>query len=218
MNGTGRRTRQRLRDSKKRIGEDCKIIKACYDNRHRQAFVAGVSLNPDICYMVIIVFGLPGSGKSYFASRLAGMMQAVHINSDRLRKEMFPQRSYTDREKGVVYNEMLKKAKEAIAQNKNVVLDATFHSNEKRALFEEAIKGEARVFFIEIIADEALIMQRLKKERPESEADFEVYKKIRQQWEPLNASHLILESTNANADAMLLEAAQYLKHDKGPDQ
>lgn len=168
--------------------------------------------------MVIIVFGLPGSGKSYFASRLAGMMQAVHINSDRLRKEMFHQRSYTDREKAVVYNEMLKKAKEAIGQNKNVVLDATFHRNEKRELFEEEIKGEARVFFIEIAADEAMIMQRLKRERTDSEANFEVYKKILRQWEPLHASHLILESTNTNVDAMLQKAAQYLRNDKGPDQ
>jgi predicted kinase len=168
--------------------------------------------------MVIIVFGLPGSGKSYFASRLAGMMRAVHINSDHLRKEMFHQRSYTDREKAVVYNEMLKKAKEAIGQNKNVVLDATFHRNEKRELFEAEIKGEARVFFIEMIADEAMIMQRLKKERPDSEANFEVYKKIQRQWEPLRASHLILESTNTNADAMLQKAAQYLRNDKGPDQ
>ncbi len=168
--------------------------------------------------MVIIVFGLPGSGKSYFASRLAGMMQAVHINSDRLRKEMFHQGSYTDSEKAVVYNEMLKKAKEAIGQNKNVVLDATFHRSETRELFGMEIEGEAGIFFIEVVADEGLIMQRLKKERPDSEADFEVYKKILQQWEPLHASHLILESTNANADAMLQKAAQYLKHDKGPDQ
>ena len=38
--------------------------------------------------MVVIVFGLPGSGKSYFASRLAGIISADYINSDRVRREI----------------------------------------------------------------------------------------------------------------------------------
>ncbi|HRP54787.1 AAA family ATPase [Agriterribacter sp.] len=168
--------------------------------------------------MVIIVFGLPGSGKSYFASRLADMMHAVHINSDLLRKEMFRERSYTDTEKAFVYSEMLQQAKAATGQNRNVVLDATFHRNETRELFVAGIKDETGIFFIEVVADERTIMQRLKKERPDSEANFEVYKSIRQQWEPLNAPHLILESTNKNIGAMLQKATQYLKNDDGADQ
>jgi predicted kinase len=168
--------------------------------------------------MVVIVFGLPGSGKSYFASRLAGMICADHISSDRLRKEMLQERSYSDMEKAFVYSVMLRKTKEAIGQNRNVVLDATFHKKETRDLFVQEITGKTSVFFIEVVASEERIRQRLKKERPDSEADFEVYKKILQQWEPLSASHLTLESTDGNADAMLEKAAQYLKNDKGPGQ
>jgi len=35
--------------------------------------------------MIIIVFGLPGSGKSYFASKLAERINARYINSDVIR-------------------------------------------------------------------------------------------------------------------------------------
>ena len=33
--------------------------------------------------MIIIVLGLPGSGKTYFASRFAKLIHADYINSDR---------------------------------------------------------------------------------------------------------------------------------------
>jgi predicted kinase len=78
--------------------------------------------------MIIIVLGLPGSGKSYFASRFAKLIHADYINSDRIRKSMFPARSYSEREKASVYNEMLELMRQAIRQDKDLKL-----RNDKRA-------------------------------------------------------------------------------------
>src|SRR5690606_2890802 len=114
--------------------------------------------------MIVIVLGLPGSGKSYFAERLAKMKNAVYINSDRLRKELFPKRTYSDLEKTTVYDAMLKKMVEAKAEKKHVVLDATFHKKETRKLFKQAV--DLDVFFIEVYADESIIRERVKKDRP----------------------------------------------------
>jgi predicted kinase len=158
--------------------------------------------------MVVVILGLPGSGKSYFAKRLAKMIHAEYINSDRLRKEIFPRRSYSGGERAKVYDIMLKKMKEAVRQYKNLVLDATFHKNETRKPFIEQAKGT--LFFIEVWADKSIIKERLKKNRPYSEANFEVHQLIRQQWEPLEEPHLLLESTNRNIHSMLQKAAQYL--------
>ena len=170
--------------------------------------------------MVVIVFGLPGSGKSYFASRLAKMIRADYINSDRLRKEMFKESTYSTQEKAAVYHEMLAKMMEAVNQNRNVVLDATFHKNDTRKLFMKEMEGKGGIYFIEVQANENIIRERLKKERPYSEADFKVYKLIRQHCEPLNDPHLLLESTDENIDSMLQKAADYLKwkNDKRTDQ
>jgi len=38
--------------------------------------------------MIIVVTGLPGSGKSYFAQQLAPLMDAEYINSDKVRSLM----------------------------------------------------------------------------------------------------------------------------------
>jgi predicted kinase len=170
--------------------------------------------------MIVIVFGLPGSGKSYFASRLAKLINAGYVNSDRLRKEMFKTRTYSEQEKAAVYHAMLEKMKEAIHQNRNLVVDATFHKSETRKPFIKETEGKENIFFIEVRADENIIRERLKKDRADSEADFEMYKFIKQHYEPLNIHHLLLESTDENIDDMLQKAAAYLhrKNDKGTDR
>ena len=161
--------------------------------------------------MIVIVFGLPGSGKSYFASRLAKMINAGYVNSDKLRKEMFFERVYSEHEKAMVYNNMLEQMKEAMQQNKNLVLDATFHKKDTRELFVEEMRGKGDILFIEVWADEEVIRERVKEERLYSEADFEVYQFISKHNEPLDVPHLILKSTNDNINEMLYKASKYLK-------
>ena len=170
--------------------------------------------------MVVIVFGLPGSGKSYFASRLARIIRADYINSDRVRKEMLARRTYSNQEKEIVYNKMLATLKEDQEQNRNVVLDATFHKKETRRLFMKEMEERGGIYFIEITADENVTRERLKSERPDSEADFEVYKIISRENERMREPHLVLQSTNDNIDEMLQKACDYLKfkNDKRTNQ
>ncbi|MDP4147946.1 MAG: AAA family ATPase [Bacteroidota bacterium] len=159
--------------------------------------------------MIIIVLGLPGSGKSYFASRFAKRIHADYVNSDRVRKSMFPARSYSEKEKASVYDEMLELTRRSVKQRKDLVLDATFYKDELRRKFADAAGGE--LIFIEVEAEEAIVKERLKQKRADSEADFEIYKVIKQQWEPLRGHRLILLSTNDNIEDMLNQAIDYLK-------
>ncbi len=160
--------------------------------------------------MIVIVCGLPGSGKSYFASRLAEKIDAEYVNSDRLRKEMFPARTYSEQEIAAVYNAMLQRMNEAIGDTKNLVIDATFHNSKIRQQFIAKAAGKASMFFIEVKANEKIIKQRVAIKRLYSEADFEVYKLVRDQWENLQEPHLLLQSTNENINSMLKIALQYL--------
>lgn len=160
--------------------------------------------------MILIVFGLPGSGKSYFAARLATLINADYINSDRVRKSIFSSRTYSKQEKHLVYTQMLKQMKLAIQQHKNLVLDATFHENDMRTKFSDAALAAGGVTYIEITADESLIRDRLSRSREDSEANFEVYKKLKEQWEPLAEKHLVLRSTNNNIEEMLRQAEYHL--------
>jgi len=163
--------------------------------------------------VIVIVFGLPGSGKSYFAQRLADMLNAEYVNSDRLRKELFSIRTYSASEKAQVYKAMLNNMNKGIVQGRDLVLDATFHKNESREMFAEKA-GKEDLMFMEVQADEQIIRERLKKSRPYSEADYNVYLQTKEQWDPMSAPHLVLQSTNNNIDVMLQGAAKYLKDGK----
>jgi predicted kinase len=157
----------------------------------------------------VFVVGLPGCGKSYFAKRLAEMLHAVYINSDMVRQEIISKKTYTEEEKLLVYDAMLARMKKAFKQQKNVILDATFYRNDIRKKFISEAETNENVF-IEVIADDAIISERLQKTRADSDADIEVYKKVKQQWEPLHQRHLVLQSTNDNINEMLSKTADYL--------
>ncbi len=166
--------------------------------------------------MIVIVFGLPGSGKSYFASKLSTLINADYINSDRVRKQMLDKRTYSLNEKLSVYHRMQLQMKEFLKQKRNLVLDATFYKNEIRKKFMGDAELKGGITFIEVTADESLIIERLKIPRMDSDADFEVYKVIEEQWEPMYEPHLILRSTNDNIAEMLQKTTNYLhlKDDK----
>jgi predicted kinase len=159
--------------------------------------------------VIVAVCGLPGSGKSYFAARLAERLDAVYLSSDRVRREMFTRRTYSDDEKMDVYRELIHRARET--PTRSIVFDATFFRRDIRTMFQEAFP---RMVWIEVTADAEIIRSRLAKPRVDSEADLSVHQLIRSQWEPLEGDFLTLQSTSDNIDDMLDRALQYLGHDR----
>lgn len=160
--------------------------------------------------MIIIVFGLPGSGKSFFAARLAEHIHASYLSSDKLRKELLPVRTYTDKEKEMVYKVMLDKALEVSQKKKDVVVDATFYKRSFRDRVLDDIADIGSIKWIEVRANEDLIRDRLSIPRSESEADYDVYLKLKKDWEPMEEEHLVLISTNENLEYLLETAVRYL--------
>jgi predicted kinase len=162
--------------------------------------------------VVVIVFGLPGSGKSYFSARLSDRLKAQYVSSDRTRIEMNLTQKYTFDDKLLVYKEMTKVAGLAIERGKDVVVDGTFYHHSMRDLFIRLARlYRVPLHFIEIIADEKIVMERLRMQRGESEADYSVYRHIKKQFDPLNSSHLRLYSDRGNINEMLSIALAYLK-------
>jgi predicted kinase len=167
--------------------------------------------------MIILIAGLPGSGKSYFAEKLAERLEAVYINSDQVRKAEQASGQYSFQDKFKVYKEMARLATHALKEQKAVIIDATFYQQSMRDLFFTLAKTLlVPTVFIEVFADEALIKERLNTPRKYSEADFKVYEKIKNEFEHITEPHLRLESTNENMGNMLNTAIQYIhnKHER----
>ncbi|MEW6722506.1 MAG: AAA family ATPase [Candidatus Micrarchaeota archaeon] len=144
--------------------------------------------------MLIIVCGLPGSGKTTLARALARNLGGVHVSSDLTRKRLFPKPAYSEDEKARVYGEMASECEKALREGRDVIVDATFH---KKAVRERFLAMDAKVFTILCILPEGNVEERLarRKRGGPSDADFGVYLKMRGEWERLETPHLALDTS-----------------------
>lgn len=161
--------------------------------------------------VLVMVTGLPGTGKTTFAKHLADNIDGVHLNSDMVRSQMGKRGKYDIASKAAVYHELQSRAEENLQQGKHLIVDATLYKNILREPFIKLAKqNETPVFWIELKANEKVIKERVGKKRKYSEADFEVYLKIKAVYEPLEMSHLILWSDMMSVEEMIEKAKEYL--------
>jgi len=167
--------------------------------------------------VLVMVMGLPGSGKSFFAKRLAKEIDAVYIGSDELRKELGLMGMYRLENKLTVYEEMFRRAKGIHKTGQNVVLDGTFFLQQVRDLVIFLAKSLSwRLTIIHIQAEEELITKRLSKPREDSEADMEVYQRIKSEFEPIIENHLLIQSIDGFIEESVEKAINFIypSHEK----
>lgn len=164
--------------------------------------------------MVIIVFGLPGSGKTYFARQLATGLKADYINSDTVRNSFRGPGDFSREEKNIVYDIMLNKMLIAMHEGHDVVIDATFYKNDLRRRFSSYIRESSVPYFIEIVADEELIKKRLAKRKTGAEPSSPIYDAVKAEWENVPFPHLTIESNDSNVAEMLEKAMDYISPEK----
>ncbi|WP_037575976.1 AAA family ATPase [Sporocytophaga myxococcoides] len=161
--------------------------------------------------MVIIIAGLPGSGKSFFAEKLAKLIDARYLSSDIIRKELFQNPDYSEEEKEAVYSEMRLRMNKILFGKKDVILDATFIKDDLRKSFcKECIPHKITCKTIIISANEEDIKLRVSQKRPFSDADYSVYQKMKEQFELPQTEFLKLDSSHDDINLMLTKAVAYL--------
>lgn len=162
--------------------------------------------------MLIMVTGLPGSGKSYFARQLSERLEGEYISSDQTRREMDAMGKYGVQDKEKVYDQMEELATSFIVAGKTVVLDATFYKEELRKRFISLAQEHGLPYFvIWITSTEEIIKERLSRKRADSEADYEVYVKLLPEYEPPAPPFLKLISGRDNLRHMLEQAEDYMR-------
>jgi predicted kinase len=108
--------------------------------------------------LLILLYGFPGAGKTYFARQLTEHLQTAHVQGDRIRSELFEEPRYDREENAVVTHLMDYMTGEFLAAGMSVVYDINaMRQSQRRVLRDLARKVNAQPILIwqQIDADSA---------------------------------------------------------------
>jgi hypothetical protein len=163
--------------------------------------------------MLVLVTGLPATGKSTMARKLAGKLKGVVLSTDRIRKRLVSRPEYTRGEKEMVYRVMILIAEYLLRSGVTVVLDGTFYLRSlRKQVYSLSSRTGSRLLIVECSCPEEVVRRRLKRRlrrKSLSDADYGVYKKIKNVYEPLLRKHISVDTRKA-LDQNIEEVITYL--------
>jgi predicted kinase len=94
--------------------------------------------------LLILLYSFPGAGKTYFARQLTEQLQAAHVQSDRIRYELFEEPRYDKRENEIVTHLMDYMTEELLNAGVSVIYDVgAMRLGQRRILRDMARKAHA---------------------------------------------------------------------------
>lgn len=166
--------------------------------------------------MLVIMAGLPGTGKSMLARALAERCGAFVLDKDTLRAALFPAVliEYSREQDDFVVRVMLKVAGWILRRNPGaaVILDgrpfAKKYQLDQVVAFAEWIKAPWRI--VECTCAEEIARERLKTDaHPAADRDFDLYLRVKSEWEEIARPKLVLD-TERPLDDLAAECSAYL--------
>jgi hypothetical protein len=148
---------------------------------------------------LVLVAGLPGTGKSTLAQGLAAQAGFEGIRSDAVRKELagrsgsdpahaaFGEGIYTTVWTERTYAECLRRAERLLFEGRRVLVDANFREEKRRRDFlEGAVRSGVPVAVLVCTARPEEVKARLDARRGDvSDADWQIYRKVAERWDPV---------------------------------
>lgn len=163
---------------------------------------------------LIMLVGRPASGKSYLGRRLAERLAIELLQTDALRRELFPRPRYTGAEHGAVYAEAHRRMGAALRMGRSIIFDATnLEERKRRVVYRIADEAGARLVIALAYAPRELILDRLAARQAgadpldRSEADWAVFRRLGRP-EPISRPHLLVNTALDLGQAVELIAAR----------
>jgi len=164
---------------------------------------------PVVAPAFIVVSGLPGTGKSYFCSKLAERLPVVILESDALRKTLFPTPAYSAPESAHLFQAIHHLIERLLRKGIPLILDATNLSEPHRErLYSIADHLNARLILVRVEAPSQVVYERLKarsegmNSRGNSDADWAVYQKMKLAFEKIRRNHYAVDTSRDIAQVL----------------
>lgn len=126
--------------------------------------------------VLVLLYGFPGAGKTYFARQFSEAIQIAHLEQDRIRYELFQQPRFSKQENAALGRIQEYMANEFLNAGISVILDMNaMRISQRRALREMARRSKAAtlVVWFQIDPDTAFIRNH-KRDRRKNDDRFAV--------------------------------------------
>ena len=165
--------------------------------------------------VLAMLCGLPGTGKTSLARRLAMRWPAVVIESDRIRQTLFTPPTYTAEESRQVHQVchiligwyLRHTDRDGKLHRQHVIYDATnLYEYHRRLVLSLAERNEARLVVVEVTARDEVVRERLAPRGRQdmaglySDADWDVYQRMRQRAEPIQEQYVTVDTSQGGVE------------------
>jgi predicted kinase len=157
---------------------------------------------PSVNPAFIIVSGLPGSGKSYLCRRLAERLELPILESDVLRRLLFPSPDHRRRESERLFRACHLLLEELLRKGIPLIFDATnLVERHREHLYRIADGTGARLVIVRVEAPPEVVRERLRKRRSENDlndnsgADWEVYRRMSATSQRIRRKHFTVDTS-----------------------
>ncbi len=184
-------------------GDNCDVMTGSLDEdveKLRQS-LNGLP-HPQVEPPLIVVSGLPGTGKSFFCRKLAERLSFLILTSDTSRKILSPSPLYKESENKRLFSACYALIEELLRKGIPVIFDATnLLEHHREHLYHVAERTGAKLILVWVEAPAEVVRQRLlareKAAMPQydSEADWEVYNKMKPRREKISRNHLVVDTS-----------------------
>jgi predicted kinase len=176
---------------------------------HRLAGSLSPLPEPEAQPTIIVVSGLPGTGKSYLCHRLAERLPFVILESDALRKKLFTRPTYTAEESAYLFRTIHYLIEDLLKKGASIILDATnLEEKNRERIYNIAERLNARLIIVRTEAPPELVHKRLKQRvsrknmDDNSDADWAVYQKMKTTVDKISRRHFTVDTSKDIAPAI----------------
>ncbi len=165
---------------------------------------------------LVAVSGLPGTGKSYFAGKLAERLPFAILESDALRKVLFSSPSYSSNESSHLFQAVHHLIEGLLKKGVSLILDATNLSERHREyLYSIADRLDVRLVLVRVEAPPQVVRGRLERRLEDSasksDADWTIYQRMKSLAQKIHRKHYAVD-TSRDITTVLDKIVKEMRH------
>jgi predicted kinase len=152
--------------------------------------------------VLIMISGLPGTGKSCLARKLAEREPFVILEADFVRKTLCPQPTYTAWESHWVHCTIHALIRKFLARGLRVIYDATnLIEYQREMVYHIADKAGTKLVIVVTVGSDEVVQERLRRRHEGqreagdiSDATWQIYQRMARQQQPIRRNYLVVDT------------------------